>query len=140
MAKLFNKKVNNQFEQITGNPSPAKARVQSGPAASKTGKSNLGISIQQMKKNDKIRRRQEEWRLIQELEKEITKQRRVREAQLQQRRQSADENEQKEKPGKPPLTVPSGANKRPRLAGMGRRLQKAHQQSQPETVNKRIGG
>ena len=102
--------------------------------------------LEEMKAADEARSKQLAAKIVQELEAEIEKWRRIREEQLRARRQEAEQQEER-KQGKPPLIEPSTKPKRGlfglpagRQGFWGRRIKSAQQQAQPEMVGRRVGG
>jgi len=96
--------------------------------------------LEEMKAADKARSEQLAAKIVQELEAEIEKRRRIREEQLKARRQEAEQQEER-KQEKPPLIEPSTKPKRGLFGGFwGRRAQRAQQQAQPEMAGRRVGG
>lgn len=104
--------------------------------------------LAEMKKADEEKSRQLAKKIIEELEQEIAKWRKIREEQLKARRQQPEQPGSqekiggKEKPNQlPPLQEPTTKPKRGLFFGFwGRRIKSAQQQSQPETVGRRVGG
>jgi len=102
--------------------------------------------LEEMKAADEARSKQLAEKIVQELEAEIEKWRRIREEQLRARRQEAEQQEER-KQEKPPLIEPSTKPKRGlfglpagRQGFWGRRIKSAQQQAQPEMVGRRVGG
>ncbi|MGB9911021.1 MAG: hypothetical protein ACPLKP_00200 [Microgenomates group bacterium] len=104
--------------------------------------------LAEMKKADEEKSRQLAKKIIEELEQEIAKWRKIREEQLKARRQppeqqgSQEKMEGEEKQNQlPPLQEPTTKPKRGLFFGFwGRRIKSAQQQSQPEKVGRRVGG
>jgi len=111
------------------------------PAGQKTPQaSDEAKKLEEMKAADKAKSEQIAAKIVQELEAEIEKWRRIREQQLQARRQPERPEEEK-KQEKPPLIEPSTKPKRGLFGGFwGRRIKSAQQQAQPEMVGRRVGG
>jgi len=102
--------------------------------------------LEEMKAADEVRSKQLAAKIVQELEAEIERWRRIREEQLRARHQEAEQQEER-KQEKPPLIEPSTKPKRGlfglpagRQGFWGRRAQRAQQQAQPEMVGRRVGG
>ena len=96
--------------------------------------------LEEMKAADKARSEQLAAKIVKELEQEVEKWRRIREQQLQARRQPPEQPEEEKKQEKPPLIEPSTKPKRGLFGFWGRRVQSAQQQAQPEMVGRRVGG
>jgi len=123
-----------------------------GSSSSSAGKKTRQVSdeakkLEEMKAADKARSEQLAAKIVQELEAEVEKWRRIREQQLQVRRQPPEQPEEEKKQEKPPLVEPSTKPKRGlfglpagRQGFWGRRVQSAQQQAQPEMVGRRVGG
>jgi hypothetical protein len=95
--------------------------------------------LEEMKAADKARSEQLAGKIVQELEREVEKWRRIREQQLQVRLTPPEEPEE-EKQEKPLLIEPSTKPRRALFGFWGRRAQRAQQQAQPEMVGRRVGG
>ncbi len=96
--------------------------------------------LAEMKAADKAKSEQLAAKIVQELEAEIEKWRRVREEQLKARRQPSEQQEEEKKQETPPLMEPSTKPKRGLFGFWGRRIKSAQQQAQPEMVGRRVGG
>jgi len=103
--------------------------------------------LEEMKAVDEARSKQLAARIVQDLESEIEKWRRIREQQLQARRQPPEQEGEEKKQEKPPLVEPSTKPKRGlfglpagRQGFWGRRVKSAQQQAQPEMAGRRVGG
>jgi len=96
--------------------------------------------LEEMKVADKARSEQLAAKIVQELEQEIERWRRIREQQLQARRQPPEQPEEEKKQEKPPLIEPSTKPKRGLFGFWGRRVKSAQQQAQPEMAGRRVGG
>jgi len=95
--------------------------------------------LEEMKAADKAKSEQLAAKVVRELEVEIEKWRRIREQQLQARRQPSAQQEEGKKQETPPLMEPSTKPKRGLFGFWGRRIKTAQQQAQPETVGRRVG-
>jgi len=96
--------------------------------------------LEEMKAADEAKSRQLAAKIVQELEAEIEKWRRIREEQLRARRQPPEQQQEEKKQKAPPVIEPSTKPKRGLFGFWGKRVKSAQQQAQPETVGRRIGG
>jgi len=97
--------------------------------------------LEEMKAVDRGRSEQLAGKIVQELEAEIEKWRRIREEQLKARRQQEEQKKEEKKQETPPLIEPSTKPKRGLFFGFwGRRAQRAREQTQPEMAGRRVGG
>jgi len=101
--------------------------------------SNEAKKLEEMKATDKVRSEKLAVKIVQKLEAEIEKWRRIREEQLKARRQQEEQQKEGKKKETPPLVEFSTKPKRGLFSFWGRRIKSAQQQAQPETVGRRVG-
>jgi len=116
-------------------------RGSSSSGGQKTPRTSDGAKkLEEMKAADKTRSEQLAAKIVQELEGEIEKQRRIREEELRVRRQPPEQLEEEKKQKKPSLVEPSTKPKKGLFGFWGRRARRAREQAQPEMVGRRVGG
>lgn len=140
------KTVGAAFEQLGG--TTTKPPSGQSPATVKSQEPSPSGTYSEKEKGD-FRRKVQISRLHEELEKEITKYRKIREQQLSQRREEKKEIPQvgvatsgEGREGQPPMTptIQTSKQKKGLFGFWGKRVKSAQQQAQPELAGKRAGG
>lgn len=114
-------------------------QLKSGPVKIHSGQQKKVLPIDQKARLEELKRRDAALsrQRVAEIEAEMRELRKVREEELQQRRQQPEISEE---PVKEPVLTSPATKPKWGLFGAGRRIKSAQQKSQPETASRRTGG